>query len=378
MKKGFSIAALVATVTIMVILISVATISANNMSKNTKASNFAVEINSIEQAVNSYIQSNPNDYPILNSVTIDVSTIGDANKVQFTNNGDTISNNQITLFEIDYNKINYGNLKYGTKKDGTNDVYLFSTVTNKVYYAKGFKVGNKAYYTLTDELKKKISYKTTESLVEDSKTTISSTQEIKQDKTNEGYAKEGLILHYDAINNTGNGFDSKATSWKDLSGNGNDGILYNFTNTQESGWKDNSLKFNNDNDHVDTGLYAATTFTPRDSHTLEAVFKLNKVTNIGSSYQDIDESYILGAASYGGYGLVWQTYDDSGAYNLTAFHRCGQGSIVSASKAMTSNNLQEKMVATQVYDTKNNVIILYINGNYTNSMAIPSYYYPNE
>ena len=42
------------------------------------------------------------------------------------------------------------------------------------------------------------------------------------------YETDGLIAHYDAINNTGSGHDSTATVWKDISGNGNDLTLYNF------------------------------------------------------------------------------------------------------------------------------------------------------
>lgn len=39
------------------------------------------------------------------------------------------------------------------------------------------------------------------------------------------YVKDGLIVHYDGINNTGTGHNNSATIWKDLSGNGNDGNL---------------------------------------------------------------------------------------------------------------------------------------------------------
>lgn len=37
-----------------------------------------------------------------------------------------------------------------------------------------------------------------------------------------GYATDGLLLFLDGINNTGNGHDSTATVWKDLSGNNQD------------------------------------------------------------------------------------------------------------------------------------------------------------
>lgn len=68
--------------------------------------------------------------------------------------------------------------------------------------------------------------------------------------TEDDYAKYGLILHYDAINNTGNGHSSTTTVWKDLSGNGNNGTLTNFNNTASSGWSDNYLLFDGVNDYT--------------------------------------------------------------------------------------------------------------------------------
>ena len=57
------------------------------------------------------------------------------------------------------------------------------------------------------------------------------------------YVTDGLILYYDAVNNTGNGHSNTETTWKDLSGNGNDLVLSNFDNTATSGWSENALNF---------------------------------------------------------------------------------------------------------------------------------------
>ena len=46
--------------------------------------------------------------------------------------------------------------------------------------------------------------------------------------TKEGYKYEGLILQYEGNNNTGNGHDMYTSTWKDLSGNSNDGSLENI------------------------------------------------------------------------------------------------------------------------------------------------------
>lgn len=48
------------------------------------------------------------------------------------------------------------------------------------------------------------------------------------------YIKENLVLHYDGINNTGNGHSNTATVWKDLSKNGNDVTLNANNNFNEN------------------------------------------------------------------------------------------------------------------------------------------------
>ena len=67
------------------------------------------------------------------------------------------------------------------------------------------------------------------------------------------YVPNGLILHYDGINNTGSGHDAKATTWKDLSGNNNDGELRNFGNVTGSGWADSGLVLDGNDDGVYLG-----------------------------------------------------------------------------------------------------------------------------
>lgn len=70
--------------------------------------------------------------------------------------------------------------------------------------------------------------------------------------TENDYAKYGLILHYDAINNTGNGHSNTTTVWKDLSGNGNNGTLTNFNNTTSSGWNGKGILLDGVNDYIET------------------------------------------------------------------------------------------------------------------------------
>ena len=60
--------------------------------------------------------------------------------------------------------------------------------------------------------------------------------------TQYAYVKDGLVLCYDGINNTGTGHSSVATTWKDLSGNNNDGT---FTLDDTVTWNADRLKFTN-------------------------------------------------------------------------------------------------------------------------------------
>lgn len=64
--------------------------------------------------------------------------------------------------------------------------------------------------------------------------------------TDMGYINDNLILHYDAINNTGNGHSSTATEWVDLSKSGNNGKINGAT------WNDNYLAFDGIDDSAST------------------------------------------------------------------------------------------------------------------------------
>ena len=74
-----------------------------------------------------------------------------------------------------------------------------------------------------------------------------------EDPITTGYINDGLILHLDAINNLGLGdsnHSTTTTTWKDLSGNGNDGTVYNINNTAESGWHDKYISLDGVDDYV--------------------------------------------------------------------------------------------------------------------------------
>ena len=151
MKKGISLTALLLAIAVSFILISSIIVSYNNITEKAIKSNFAKEIYHIETLVEEY-EFKKGEYPVLNNITFDISSINE--KSQFVGCSGYSSNN-ITLSKIDLKKINISELNYGTE-DSTNDIYVYSKETKKVYYLKGRVIAGNTYYTLTNELREYI------------------------------------------------------------------------------------------------------------------------------------------------------------------------------------------------------------------------------
>lgn len=112
----------------------------------------------IQNAVDAYYTKNNATFPVKDTIILDISNVRANVKGQFTENGEKIANDTITLCEIDYSKIGIDSLKYGRKQDGSNDVYVLSRETGNVYYALGVKIGSDTYYSLTDDIKNILNY----------------------------------------------------------------------------------------------------------------------------------------------------------------------------------------------------------------------------
>lgn len=168
MKKGIAMATLVAIIFVMLILVSVITVTGINTSNTSKKITFASELKMLQDSVDSYRTKNLGEYPASDFVTIDLSGASLDVKKQFEDKGEEILDSKVILSKIDYIKLDLTSLARGTS-DTTDDIYVVSNKTGKVYYAKGLKIGNNTYYTLTDELKRLIEYnsKTDEVLTDD-------------------------------------------------------------------------------------------------------------------------------------------------------------------------------------------------------------------
>lgn len=220
-KKGISLIVLLITLAVILILLTTITFSADNIISNTKKRQFAKEIYEVQNLVDKYKYEN-DDYPYIieNDKKKVININGENIDEQFISE-DSI-NNTITLYPIDLYKAGVQNLSRGTNKnDNEKDVYAFSNKTGKVYYVKGFKVRNTTYYTLTDELKSLIGFKSKAS-------NNSNTPIIGESNLFEGYVKDGMILLLDGIKNTRNGHVENINIWEDLSDNNNAYLVRKF------------------------------------------------------------------------------------------------------------------------------------------------------
>lgn len=155
-KKGISLIVLTITIAIMTMLIATVTFSGIQSIDRTKKIKFATELSLMEEMTNSYILNNNGEYPVSNSIVLDVSKVSLNALTQFE--GETQTNSKINLYEINSNLLGKNKTVYGNKSGGNDDVFAISKDTKKVYYIRGLKVSGSTYYTLNDELKKVINY----------------------------------------------------------------------------------------------------------------------------------------------------------------------------------------------------------------------------
>ncbi len=125
------------------------------------------------------------------------------------------------------------------------------------------------------------------------------------------YISNGLLARYDATNNAGTAHNSNSGTWKDLSGNNYDATLSNFTQSESSGWTENSLIFDGIDDfatiqNLDLSQY--------DDITICATYKVlsmpaNKAPAVLSSNEAKEGSIYFGYGSqYGAYIANANTY----------------------------------------------------------------------
>ena len=155
-----------------------------------------------------------------------------------------------------------------------------------------------------------------------------------------GIVNDGLVLYYDAINNTGNNtHDSSAKTWADLSGNGNNGKL------SGGQWGDNYLHFDG-NSFVNCGQQNPSQVT------VEALVKFSRTTNTN------DEKVVANLES-GGYDIMNVEGKSACEVNVDGTYYIVYGSTFS---------VDNKVYLSFTYDNK--TIKLFENGTKVNEKSI--------
>ena len=151
------------------------------------------------------------------------------------------------------------------------------------------------------------------------------------------YVSNGLVLHYDAINNTRSGHSSSTTTWEDLSGNGNDGTITGGI------WTDNSLNFTSSNTIY--GIRTNKNFPIDFNNTFNIVFKLTNVSSVEP---------LFGSRTSSSDGFMLFNYNSTNALNLDTK---GSGTRINLGNRLSANTNYDVTV-TFSGTTAN----LYVNG----------------
>lgn len=147
MKKGISIVSIVIAVIILIILAGIIIINTDSVFSDTSKVKLRTDISQLEALMRIY-KTRKNGVINFNTVDFDTTTLSAEELEQFS--GESIIDGKIKLyvidlFEIDAEGVNYGNLKAGEK-----DRYLYSNITDKVYYEHGLPTNNITYYYMKD------------------------------------------------------------------------------------------------------------------------------------------------------------------------------------------------------------------------------------
>lgn len=150
-KQGVTLIALVIIIIALGILTAVISIDTMSTVKETNARVFASEVKQLEYLIQTYKERNNNTLDFT-AQTLNISSLQSGLVTELQQQGETIVDNSVTLYKIDYVKIDAMGTEFGTQTEGEQDIYLVSNETGKVYYLKGFKFNDAVYYTLKGEL----------------------------------------------------------------------------------------------------------------------------------------------------------------------------------------------------------------------------------
>lgn len=152
------------------------------------------------------------------------------------------------------------------------------------------------------------------------------------------YIKDGMQVWYDGINNTGSGHSNSTTTWKDLSGNGNDAQI--TTKGSSLNWQSNCLATNKAESIL-------TPWTFSTSHTISVVIEPLEFYN---------------------YNTIWEnnlSADDNEAWIYSNGILAARSNAVGGYTAWTTCNIEKKIKIDVIIDNEKQNNYSFINGQFS-------------
>ena len=272
-EKGITLLVLIITIIILMILASVSIYIATGDLNNAVEKKNKVEIEIVAEAVKEqYIK-----YLATGNVNLLYGTQYSGSEISI-NSGETIIKNQgswKTLSDVDLKSLGI--------EEQSDTVYIVKYETGEVYDS-------------TNKIYKGVSINTKIS------DTSSNIGYIGDPSSKEIIKDDSLILYYDCTNNTGDGFDSTATTWTDLSGNQKDGEIIGATWQQNTG-----LHFDGDNDWVKID-----SIRPNNTDTSKKISEDEFTIECVMEYSELGKEYMYSIANVeaGGVGITSKRTSD--------------------------------------------------------------------
>lgn len=193
-KKGISLAVLMVTVIVSLILISTLALSTIDSIDTANLKVFAMDLREITEATEEYYIIN-NIMPTINDAgsmsraeILNITRYSNELTSELTENGDLDSN----FYAIDLDKINVQKTSYGKKVAGESDIFVIAFPSMNVYYLHGFKVKDKVYISLVEELSSLVNIPLDN--LDNSTVTVISSDGITLRKSNDWANKMGVNL----------------------------------------------------------------------------------------------------------------------------------------------------------------------------------------
>ncbi|MEG1204176.1 MAG: hypothetical protein RSE00_02760 [Clostridia bacterium] len=162
-KQGVTLAVLIITVVVALILLSVSIVAIKSSVDNASLVAFAQDLSTItEQSQTYFVQQDA--FPTLSGAEaalsqkeiLALSSNADKMKLELQSNTDYVENNDLGAFyKVDLGKLNVTKAIRGVQKNNNNkDIYVVSYPSMNVYYLDGFRAKGDYYYSLSPKLSK--------------------------------------------------------------------------------------------------------------------------------------------------------------------------------------------------------------------------------